>query len=278
MRKAFEKYLIDQNWAAYGPAEHGVWQRLFERQAALLKGRVAPVFLDGLKRLDIMAGGIPDFRRLNDALDKATGWRIVAVPGLVPDEIFYGLLANRIFPSTCFIRTPAQMDYLEEPDVFHDVFGHVPLLVDPVFADYMQAFGKGGVRAGRRDMLPHLARLYWYTVEFGLMATPEGHRIYGAGIVSSKGESIFSVESPSPNRVGFDLERVMRTRYRIDDFQQTYFVIENFRQLFDLAEQEFAPLYERLAGLEDIAPGVLLPGDEILTRGTGAYHADNCAA
>jgi len=195
------------------------------------------------------------------------------VPGLVPDGIFFEHLANRRFPSTCFIRTPEQMDYLQEPDIFHDVFGHVPLLVNPVFADYMEAYGKGGLKALGQDALHYLARLYWYTVEFGLIRTDEGMRIYGAGIVSSKGESLFCLDAPDPNRVGFDLMRVMRTNYRIDDYQETYFVIDSFQQLFDATAPDFTPYYAQLRALGDLEPGDLLPEDEVITRGTGEYHA-----
>lgn len=266
-------FTIDQDWAAYTDVEHGTWRTLFERQARLLPGRVTPEFLDGMEKLEIAADGIPDFRRLNEMLHAATGWTVVAVPGLVPDGIFFEHLANRRFPSTCFIRTPEQMDYLQEPDIFHDVFGHVPLLVNPVFADYMEAYGKGGLKALGQDALHYLARLYWYTVEFGLIRTDEGLRIYGAGIVSSKGESLFCLDAPDPNRVGFDLMRVMRTNYRIDDYQETYFVIDSFQQLFDATAPDFTPHYAELRALGDLEPGDLLPEDEVVTRGTGEYHA-----
>jgi len=271
-------YTIDQDWERYSDEDHAVWRTLFERQAALLPGRVTPEFLDGMNRLEIAADGIPDFRRLNEMLDRATGWSIVAVPGLVPDAIFFEHLANRRFPSTCFIRSREQLDYLQEPDVFHDVFGHVPLLVNPVFADYMQAYGEGGLKAAGQDALTYLARLYWYTVEFGLVRTDEGLRIYGAGIVSSKGESVFCLDAPDPNRVAFDLMRIMRTDYRIDDYQETYFVIDSFEQLFDATAPDFTPLYAELKKTETVAPGTLLPTDTVLTRGTGAYWADKRAA
>jgi phenylalanine-4-hydroxylase len=266
-------YTIDQDWNAYTEVEHATWRTLFERQAALLPGRVTPEFLDGMHKLEIAADGIPDFRRLNDMLHAATGWTVVAVPGLVPDATFFEHLANRRFPSTCFIRTPEQMDYLEEPDIFHDVFGHVPLLVNPVFADYMEAYGKGGLKALDQDALGYLARLYWYTVEFGLIRTDEGLRIYGAGIVSSKGESVFSLDAPDPNRIGFDLMRVMRTNYRIDDYQETYFVIDSFDQLFEATAPDFTPYYAELRRLGDLEPGDVLAEDRVITRGTGAYHA-----
>ena len=201
-------WTIDQNWAAYAPAEHQVWMTLYERQAKLLPERACDAFLKGLDALDLHRGGIPEFARINEELKKLTGWSVVAVPGLVPDDVFFDHLANRRFPAGQFIRKPEELDYLQEPDVFHDVFGHVPMLTDPVFADYMQAYGEGGLRALGRGQLHNLARLYWYTVEFGLMETPSGLRIYGAGIVSSHAESIFALDDPSPNRLGFDLERV----------------------------------------------------------------------
>lgn len=266
-----DDFTIDQNWDHYTAEEHGVWKTLFHRQAEILKGRAVQEFIDGIDGLGVAADAIPDFRRLNDILMAATGWRIVAVPGLVPDAVFFDHLANRRFPSTCFIRTPDQLDYLEEPDVFHDVFGHVPLLMNPVFADYMEAYGKGGLKALGLDALPYLARLYWYTVEFGLIRTPEGLRIYGSGIVSSKGESVYSVEDPTPNRLGFELMRVMRTNYRIDDYQETYFVIDSFEQLFDVTvEPDFTPLYAELRELGDLQPGDVLPTDKVIHRGRSA--------
>ncbi len=259
-------FTIDQDWDRYTDSEHAVWRTLFHRQADLLKGRSTPEFLDGMERLEIAAEGIPDFRRLNDMLSRATGWTIVAVPGLVPDDIFFDHLANRRFPSTCFIRKPEQMDYLQEPDVFHDVFGHVPLLVHPVFADYMQAYGRGGLKALRLGSLHHLARLYWYTVEFGLIRRPEGLRIYGAGILSSKGESVYCLDDPKPNRIAFDLMRIMQTNYRIDDFQECYFVIDSFDQLFEATAPDFTPLYEQLRSLPDHEPGDVLDEDTLIGR------------
>jgi phenylalanine-4-hydroxylase len=260
---------IEQDWRGYTAEQHAIWRRLFHRQAEVLAARACREFLDGLTGLGVAADGIPDFQRLNEILGATTGWAIVAVPGLVPDEVFFEHLANRRFPSTCFIRRADQLDYLEEPDVFHDIFGHVPMLMNPVFADYMEAYGKGGLKAVRLHSLHYLARLYWYTVEFGLVATPEGPRIYGSGIVSSKGESIYCLESEAPNRLGFDLLRVMRTEYRIDDFQQTYFVIDSFEQLFAATQPDFTPHYAVLAGLADIAPDAVLPTDRVLHRGQG---------
>jgi len=268
-----DDHIIEQAWSHYDRSEHATWRALFERQIRLLPGRAAPDFLSGLERLPIMAEGIPDFAALNEVLDSTTGWRLVAVPGLVPDQVFFEHLAHRRFPATRFIRRPEQMDYLQEPDVFHDVFGHVPMLMLPAFADYMQAYGKGGLKALRLGALEKLARVYWYTVEFGLVQLPEGLRIYGSGIVSSRAESVFSLEDPSPNRLAFDLRRVLRTRYRIDDLQECYFAIDGFAALLELAQIDFAPLYRALEGAPDIAPGAVLPEDRVITRGTGAYHA-----
>jgi phenylalanine-4-hydroxylase len=264
-------WTIDQGWSDYTPVDHQVWTTLYERQSQLLPGRACDAFLNGLDALDLRRGGIPDFARINEELKRLTGWRVVAAPGLVPDDVFFRHLANRQFPAGRFIRRPDQLDYLQEPDVFHDVFGHVPMLTDPTFADYMQAYGEGGLKALGRGQLHNLARLYWYTVEFGLLDTEAGRRIYGAGIVSSRAESIFALDDPSPNRLGFDLERVMRTPYRIDDFQQVYFVVPSLQALLDATLQDFGPIYPRLAKAGDIPIAAILPGDRVFTRGSQAY-------
>ncbi|MCC7394066.1 MAG: phenylalanine 4-monooxygenase [Sphingomonadaceae bacterium] len=265
-------WTIDQNWEKFSDEEHGVWDILFARQVAMLPGRASERFLRGVDVLKLEQGGIPDFRTLNERLMAATGWQVVAVPGLVPDDVFFDHLANRRFVSGNFIRRADQLDYLQEPDVFHDVFGHVPMLADPVFADYMQAYGAGGLRSLGFGALHKLARLYWYTVEFGLIRENGALRIYGAGIVSSYGESVFALNDPSPNRIGFDLMRVMRTQYRIDDFQQNYFVIDSFEQLLsDTRDADFAPVYRDLERLDDIAIADILAGDDVITHGSQAY-------
>lgn len=267
-----DDYVIDQNWAGYTSDEHAVWDFLYRRQLDILKDRADPAMLQGLEALNLNRGGIPDFSIINEELRARTGFTVVAVPGLVPDEVFFNHLANRRFPAGQFIRGRCQLDYLQEPDIFHDVFGHVPLLTNPVFADYMEAYGRGGLRAIKFGRLKNLSALYWYTVEFGLIETPKGLRIYGAGISSSKDESIFALEDPSPNRIRFDLERVMRTSYRIDDFQQTYFVIRSYDDLFRATvDTDFAPLYERLGDGVGYKPETILPTDEVLTHGTQAY-------
>jgi phenylalanine-4-hydroxylase len=270
---AAEDWTIPQAWDDYTDVEHETWVTLYERQMKILPGRAADVFLKGLDALDLHGSGIPDFREMNAKLEALTGWTVVCVPGLVPDEVFFDHLANRRFPSGQFIRKPDQLDYLQEPDIFHDVFGHVPMLTDPTFADYMEAYGKGGQRAASLGMRPNLARLYWYTVEFGLMETPEGLRIYGAGIVSSSTESKFSLEDPSPNRLGCDLERVMRTLYRIDDFQQVSFGIPSIEQRREVTLQDFGPGYAALKGAEPLPIDAILPSDKVFTRGTQAYAA-----
>lgn len=271
-------WTIPQNWSHFTQAEHDMWDQLFARQSAMLPGRAASAFLKGIDVLKLSRPGIPDFDELNERLMAATGWQVVAVPGLVPDDVFFDHLANRRFVAGNFIRRPDQLDYLQEPDVFHDVFGHVPMLADPVFADYMQAYGRGGLRSLGFGSLDKLARLYWYTVEFGLIREADGLRIYGAGIVSSYGESLFALDDPSPNRIGFDLVRVMRTPYRIDDFQQNYFVVPSLDHLLDVTVRtDFAPLYDRLATLSDIAIGDLVGEDEVMTRGTQAYALGKAA-
>ncbi|MFK3890253.1 phenylalanine 4-monooxygenase [Sphingomonas sp. NPDC079357] len=265
-------WTIPQGWDAYTAEEHATWDTLFARQIAMLPGRVTPEFTAGLDVLRLSKPGIPDFDELSERLMKATGWQVVAVPGLVPDDVFFDHLANRRFVSGNFIRRPDQLDYLQEPDVFHDVFGHVPLLANPVFADYMQAYGQGGQRAAAMGAIDRLSRLYWYTVEFGLVRAGDGLALYGAGIVSSRSESIFALDDASPNRIGFDLERVMRTRYRIDDFQQSYFVIDSFEDLLDQTlNTDFAPLYAELEGQPDHDPETILADDRVYTRGTQAH-------
>ena len=271
-------WTIDQGWEHYTAQEHAVWKTLFERQSKLLPGRACDEFVAGMRQLPIGPEQIPEFHRLSEVLMRQTGWQIIAVPGLVPDEVFFDHLANRRFPAGNFIRKADELDYLEEPDVFHDVFGHVPMLMNPVIADFVQAYGVGGLRAQQLGVLPNLARVYWYTVEFGLVQQKDGLRIYGSGIASSYTESVFSLESPSPNRIGFDLERVMRTNYRIDDFQEVYFVLNSLDDLLQLATIDFAPVYARVGAQVELRPGDVLATDRIVQRGDGSYHAARLSA
>ncbi|KAF1027475.1 MAG: Phenylalanine-4-hydroxylase [Burkholderia plantarii] len=275
-------FTLDQPLERYGRVDHAVWAQLYARQTALLEARAAHAFVAGMRRLTLPADRVPTFAEVNRQLKPATGWEIVAVPGLVPSEVFFAHLANRRFPVTWWMRRPDQLDYLQEPDCFHDLFGHVPLLIDPTFADYMQAYGQAALAvADDANALALLGRLYWYTVEFGLIrepGEPDTLRIYGAGIVSSRGESVYSLESDSPNRIGFDLERVMRTAYRIDTFQKTYFVIDDFEQLFALSRIDARGFARRLATLPDHPAGAVLDGDRVLHRGTGEGWADDADA
>jgi len=262
--RAAEDYCCEQDWSAYTAAEHELYRRLHARQSALLAGHACQAFVGAVDRLGT-PDRIPRFDTVSDALESATGWRLVAVPGLIPEEAFFRLLARRRFPVTDWIRRPDEFDYIVEPDLFHDLFGHVPLLFDPVFADFIQAYGEGGLKAARLGACELLARLYWYTVEFGLISTPSGIRAYGAGLLSSGAELAYSVRSPEPRRVEFDPPRMMRSRYRIDSFQPTYFVIRSFEQLFDACAPDFSPVYETLrrtiARDGEIEAGDAAPGD-----------------
>ena len=237
----------------------------------MLPGRACKEALEAISALELSQSGIPDFAVLSERLASLTGWRVVAVAGLIPDDAFFEHLANRRFPAGAFIRPEHELDYLEEPDIFHDVFGHVPLLANPVYAAFLEAYGKDERRVLERGQLHNLARLYWYTVEFGLIRAPEGLRIFEAGIMSSPAETVFSLEDSSPNRIAFDLERIMRTKYIIDDFQQTYFVIGGFEHLLEDCYQDFAPLYDRLRSARDIEAHELAEGDRIVTRGDFHY-------
>ena len=262
---------VEQPWADYTADEHQVWATLFRRQREVLQHRACQEFLDNQARFGMSPDAIPKFQDLNRILKSGTNWEIVGVEGLLPDPVFFDHLAHRRFPVTWWIRKPEQLDYCAEPDLFHDLFGHVPMLLDPVFADYVQVYGQGGLKAhelGSAALL-NLTRLYWYTVEFGLINTPAGLRIYGSGILSSKSESIYSLESPAPNRIGFNLERIMRTQYKIDTYQHTYFAIDSFEQLMNATKPDFAPIYARLAGQPDFAASDTAPGDTVIHRGTG---------
>jgi phenylalanine-4-hydroxylase len=263
--------IVEQPWDDYSATDHDVWRRLYQRQRTLLVGRAADEFLAAQDAMGMTPDRIPKFADMDSALREATGWTLIGVEGLLPELDFFDHLANRRFPVTWWIRRPDQVDYIEEPDLFHDLFGHVPLLMNPVFADYMQAYGRGGVKAHGigPEALQMLTRLYWYTVEFGLIRQNDGLRIYGSGIVSSKGESIHCLDSDAPNRIAFDLERIMRTRYRIDTYQKTYFVIDSFEQLMDATRPDFAPIYARLAAQDSVPAGAVLDGDTVFHEGTG---------
>jgi len=257
---------------AYSAAEHRIWDELFTRQLKILPGRAASAFMAGLERLDLGRGGVPEFARLSQELGALTGWSVVPVPMLIPDHVFFWHLANRRFPAGNFIRTRETFDYIQEPDVFHDVFGHVPMLADPTFADYMQEYGRAGWKALRYNRLKALGALYWYTVEFGLIEEAAGIRAYGAGILSGPAEAVYAVEGQSPNRIFLNVDRVMRTDYVIDDLQPTYFVIESFEELYrQTVERDFDRLYRGLGPGFTYANSAVIDIDNVLQRGTQEY-------
>jgi phenylalanine-4-hydroxylase len=259
--RARADYTCDQRHDSYTDADHDTYRKLFARQRAQLPGLACEEFIAAVDRLG-SPERIPSLGDVSARLKPATGWELVAVPGLIPEEAFFALLASRRFPVTDWIRKPEEFDYVVEPDIFHDLFGHVPLLFIPLFADYMQAYGQGGLKASRLESCEQLARLYWYTVEFGLIKTAQGLRAYGAGLLSSAAELRHSVTSKEPRRLPFDLERLLRSEYRIDSFQSSYFVIDSFQQLFEATAQDFAPIYERVRLQAGIPAGDLLPGEQ----------------
>ncbi|MBB4615707.1 phenylalanine 4-monooxygenase [Novosphingobium taihuense] len=257
----------------YTAEEHAIWDKLYARQMDVLPGRACSAFLKGLERLDLGRGGVPDFARLSDGLGALTGWSVVPVPMLIPDHVFFWHLANRRFPAGNFIRTRETFDYIQEPDVFHDVFGHVPMLTDPTYADYMQEYGRAGWKAMRHNRLKSLGALYWYTVEFGLVIEDGAPRVYGAGILSGPREAVFALEGQSPNRIMLNVDRVMRTDYVIDDLQPTYFVIESFEDLYhQTVERDFDRLYRGLGPGFTYANTAVIDVDDVLQRGTLEYH------
>ena len=265
-------YTVDQDWAAYGEEAHALWRRLYARQASLVPRYACREFNDALAVLDF-SRAIPRFDAVNVKLRAAVDWEVVAVPGLLPDVTFFDHLAHRRFPVTVWLRKPEEFDYIVEPDIFHDFFGHVPMLFNPVFADYIQAYGRGGLKAQAQGAIEMLARLYWYTVEFGLIETAQGVRAYGAGILSSAGELPYCIDSPDPNRIGFDLLRIMQTKYKIDTFQETYFAIRDFSELFDATAPDFTPYYDQLRGCQAHAASAVLASDRVLHRGLAPARA-----
>ena len=261
--RANADYTCAQDYAAYTETDHQTYQRLYERQSALLPGLASQQFIDALPALGAKER-IPRFEEVNERLRKATGWEIVGVPGLIPEVPFFSLLAQRKFPVTDWIRKPEEFEYIVEPDIFHDLFGHVPLLFNPVIADFIQAYGQGGLKAAELGACEMLSRVYWYTIEFGLIRENGGVRAYGAGILSSAGELEYCVKSQEPHRLPLDLQRAMRTLYKIDTYQQTYFVIDDMQQLLDFANTDFAPLYEHLRQQPTIGAKELLPGEQLI--------------
>jgi phenylalanine-4-hydroxylase len=260
---ADKDYVVAQQWSAYSPDQHNLWRKLYARQSALLPGRACDAFIDNLEKMQA-AEGIPNLMKASELLFNATGWTLVAVPGLVPDAVFFAHLAARRFPVTVWLREPHEFDYIVEPDIFHDFFGHVPLLMNSIFADHLQEYGKGGFKALALGGLHLLARLYWYTIEFGLIDTVQGLRAFGAGLLSSGAEIDYCLTSTQTTRLAFDVERVMRTLYKIDSYQETYFVIRDFEQLLRDTEVDFTPLYDKLLALPPLAAGTVLSTEKNL--------------
>ena len=253
-------FTLPQRWDAYAPAEHATWRRLFARQSALLPTHAATAFRAGLDRLGFDQG-IPHFDTVSETLREATGWTLVAVPGLIPEAAFFDHLAHRHFPVTRWIRRPEELDYIVEPDIFHDAFGHVPLLTQPDFADVLEAYGRLGAEAERIGALRPLARFYWHMVEFGLIREHGALRAYGAGILSSTAETRHATEGKAPRRLRFDAWRVLRSEYEIDTLQPTYFVIKDYAELF-AAMRGLPDLLARARDAAPIAPGAADPSDQ----------------
>lgn len=268
---------VGEDWlepaqADYTSDEHAIWNDLFARQMDVVPDHAASAFLAGLQKLNLNRGGVPEFGKLSEDLSALTGWSVVPVPMLIPDHVFFWHLANRRFPAGNFIRTRETFDYIQEPDVFHDVFGHVPMLTDPVYADYMQEYGRAGWKAMRYNRLKALGALYWYTVEFGLIHEADGIKAYGAGILSGPTEIVYATEAQSPNRIMLNVDRVMRTDYVIDDLQPTYFVIESFEDLYrQTVERDFDTLYRSLGPGFTFANSAVIDLDNVLHRGTQEY-------
>ena len=232
----------------YSDAEHATWAKLYARQEPLIKEAACSEYLIGLEKLELRKDRIPQCNELSETLQSFSGWTITPVPALISFDKFFKLLANQTFPAASFIRRPEDMDYLEEPDIFHEIFGHVPLLTDPRFAAFSQAYGEAGLRADKSDHAM-LARLYWFTVEFGLIQNPKGLRVCGAGIVSSPGECRYALNDPRPERRRFDPLDMLRTPYRIDIYQTVYFVLDSFDQMFDLAREDLGDLISQAKAL-----------------------------
>jgi len=263
---------LERSQTQYSAKQDAVWDDLFARQMDVLPGRAASAFMRGLEKLGLGHGGVPEFARLSEELGQLTGWSVVPVPMLIPDSVFFWHLANRRFPAGNFIRTRKNFDYIQEPDVFHDVFGHVPMLADPAYADYMQEYGRAGWKALQYNQLKALGALYWYTVEFGLIMEGGKLRAYGAGILSGPAEAGFALEAQSPNRIMLNVDRVMRTDYVISDLQPTYFVIDSFQDLYrKTVERDFDQLYRSLLPAFTYANSAVIDVDNILHRGTQEY-------
>lgn len=223
--------------------ENQIWSELYARQIPLVKSRACPQFLEGLDRVGLNEDKIPQLPDINRELQAATGWQTAEVPALIPFSEFFRLLANKQFPVATFIRSREEFDYLQEPDIFHEVFGHCPLLSNPAFAHFTHTYGKLGLEASKEDRI-YLARLYWFTVEFGLVKCGDDLKIYGGGILSSPGETVYSLDSDTPQRKPLDPMDALRTPYRIDIMQPLYYILNQFDDLFSLAEMDIMAMVQ----------------------------------
>lgn len=243
----------------YTRDEHKVWNTLYERQVRLIEGRACTAYYDGVVRLGLNQQQIPQCLDVTNILKNHTGWSVAPVAALISFKEFFGLLAKRTFPAASFIRRMEDLDYLQEPDIFHEIFGHCPLLTDPAFAAFTEAVGKFG-----QTILPEdrkmLARLYWFTVEFGLIEEQQQLKIFGAGILSSKTESTYALESPIPERKPFDMLEVLRMPYRYDQLQKTYFIIDSFDALYDMINGNLTEIFKEAKGL-GMLPDPFAPHD-----------------
>jgi len=237
----------------YTDEEHSVWADLYQQQIQIIDGRVAPEFMDGLDMLGLPSDRIPQPTEVSRVLLERTGWQVEPVPALINFDRFFKLLAERKFPAASFIRTREEMDYLQEPDIFHEIFGHTTMLTHQAFADFTEAYGRAGVKASKAERV-FLARLYWFTVEFGLIQTPSGARIYGGGIASSPGETVYALESDEPLRRPFDPIEALRTPYRIDIYQTVYFILDHMNDLFELSSTDLLGLIREARALGQFEP------------------------
>lgn len=268
-----DEWYVAQDWSTYTVRDHSTWRNMYARMEHVLQGRICDEFLAGLNALNLPSHEIVKFEQLSFHLSQATRWQYIAVSGFIPTDIFFYLLANRRFPSSRFMRDPDGLTYQELPDIFHDVYGHAPLLINPVIADFMQAFGRAGVATKSERKRLMLSRLYWFTVEVGLVAHQDGLRVFGAAIASSEKETMFCLHDKSPNILKFDHKRIMRTPYSMYDLQETYFVIDSLEALLALSRDNFACIDDCDPELPDLERGQLISSDLIMQKGTGLYHA-----
>jgi phenylalanine-4-hydroxylase len=228
---------IDQDYSAYSDTDHEVWKTLFERRIGELEQQASRAYLDGLTAIELHAQRVPSLADINRRLSPITGWQSKAVPGYIPADVFFTCLSRREFPTTITVRPPEKLDYLPEPDIFHDVFGHIPMHANRVFGDFLQHFGDVALAAGDERKVTELQRLFWFTVEFGLIREAGQLKLYGSGLISSPGEGKHCLESDAVDRVDFDLDAIIAQDFEIDHYQPILFVIDSYEQLYESVEE-----------------------------------------